>query len=339
MFRKRRNKNMFGTYLENTEILDSTHDEYDVSICIVTYNHSNYIRETFKSIFMQKTKLSYEIVVGDDLSPDDTASILREYWEKHPDKVCLLLNKKNLGLSQNLYNVFSKAKGKYLIVLYGDDYWIDEEKLEMEYRFLEKNKKYIGVTTPIESIYDGETKPFRIIPMRFQWNKPNTLGKYLKGYDFPMAGVMFHADIFRNNREHFYKMIKACPTIDDASFCILLLMKGDVYIIGRVTAAYRCFRKEQEASNFNTINSVVQKSIKQVKLFNELDELLAYQYDLEMRYGLILASAFNAMRKQEISSKDYKLITSEIGARYKTKARRMLLKGIIKKIEVNNRKA
>lgn len=272
---------------DNIEILDSKKKKYDVSICIVTYNHSNYIDDTIKSIFMQKTELNYEIVVGDDVSPDDTQEKLRKYWEKYPDTFSLLLNKKNVGLSQNIYNVFSKAKGKYLIVLYGDDYWIDENKLDMEYRFLEGNRNYVCVTTPVESIYNGEEKPFRILPMRFLWNKRITLEKYLRGYDFPMAGAMFRADVFNENRGHFYKIVLACQTIDDASFCILLLEKGDVFIIGKVTAAYRCFKKEHGALNFNSINSMTQKSIKHVKLFNELDELLDFKLDFGMRYGLV----------------------------------------------------
>ena len=325
---------MFGTMFENIEILESSNDVFDVSICIVTYNHKDYIHDTLKSIFMQKTKLRYEIVIGDDMSPDGTADILKNYWEKYPDMICLLLNKKNLGLSQNLYNVFSKAKGRYLVVLYGDDYWISENKLELEYQFLKNNTMFVGVTTPIESIYSGESEPFRVLPLKFLWNKPNNLKKYLDGYDFPMAGVMFCADVFRDNLQHFHKMIEACPTIDDASFCILLLMMGDVYVIGEITAAYRCFRKEQGASNFNTINSIVQKCIKQIKLYIKLEELLEYKYNFEIRYGLILASAFNSLRKSEISLDEYKTIINAIDKKRKWL---ILLKGLARKIEVNYR--
>lgn len=53
-----------------------------LSICVPTYNHEKYIEKALKSILMQKTKYSYEVLIGDDLSKDRTRNILREYEKK-----------------------------------------------------------------------------------------------------------------------------------------------------------------------------------------------------------------------------------------------------------------
>lgn len=56
-----------------------------VSIGVVTYNQENYIRECLDSILIQYTEFSYEIVVADDASVDNTSKILMEYKSKYPD--------------------------------------------------------------------------------------------------------------------------------------------------------------------------------------------------------------------------------------------------------------
>ena len=58
-----------------------------VSVCIITYNHENYIRQCLDSVFMQKTNFAFELLIYDDASADGTADIIREYEAKYPDIV------------------------------------------------------------------------------------------------------------------------------------------------------------------------------------------------------------------------------------------------------------
>lgn len=320
-----------------SEIYDSKNHKYDVSICILSYNQSSFLDTAIKSVLKQDTDLSYEIVIGDNCSQDGSQAMLKEYWQSNPDVFCLLLNKENYGVSQNLYNVLCKAKGEYLIILYGDDYWTDKSKIDLQYNFLQSNKDFFGVTTPIGFIYDGESEMFYVLPKKFLWNTEMTLDKYLLGYDFPMAGLMFRARIFNENRSHFYKMVQSCKTIDDASFCILVLQLGKVFILGSVTAAYRCFKKNQSASNFNAINSTYQKSVKHIRLYNELNKLSENCLDLRTRYGLILATAAFALIRKKLSIDEYKKIVDEIDPKYASISNALLIKGILKKIELKVR--
>ena len=74
-----------------------------VSVALVTYKHEAYIREALDSILMQRVNFSYEIVAGDDCSPDGTQDILREYADRYPGRFVLLLREKNLrGYGQQL---------------------------------------------------------------------------------------------------------------------------------------------------------------------------------------------------------------------------------------------
>jgi glycosyltransferase involved in cell wall biosynthesis len=123
-----------------------------VSVVMVTYNHENYIKEAIESVLAQKTQYSYELLIGEDESQDGTRTICQEYAEKHPDKIKLFLRSRkdviiNFGKPNGAYNwmeTIKAAKGKYIAILDGDDYWISTDKLEKQILFLEGNKTYAG---------------------------------------------------------------------------------------------------------------------------------------------------------------------------------------------------
>ena len=56
-----------------------------LSVILITYNHEKYIEKALDSVLSQVTDFPFEIVIGDDCSPDDTKNIIREYRDKYPD--------------------------------------------------------------------------------------------------------------------------------------------------------------------------------------------------------------------------------------------------------------
>lgn len=112
-----------------------------VSICCITYNHQNYIRKAIEGFLLQKVDFAIEIIIHDDASIDGTRGILLEYKEKFPDLIHLILQKENQyskgNKPLNKY-VFPLAKGRYIAVCEGDDYWTDPYKLQKQIDFLEK---------------------------------------------------------------------------------------------------------------------------------------------------------------------------------------------------------
>ncbi len=118
-----------------------------VSICSITYNHAPYIRQCLDGFLMQRTNFRYEIIIHDDASTDGTAEIIREYVEKYPDLITPIFQTENLyskGL-RGFYArfVFPHAKGKYIAMCEGDDYWTDPLKLQKQVDFLEANPEYV----------------------------------------------------------------------------------------------------------------------------------------------------------------------------------------------------
>lgn len=118
-----------------------------LSIYVPTYNHENFIEQALDSILMQKTKYSYEVLVGEDCSTDGTREILMEYEKKYPGKFQMYYREKNMygQVPNNANDLKNRCNGKYIIALEGDDYWTDEYKIEKQISFLEEHSEYLGV--------------------------------------------------------------------------------------------------------------------------------------------------------------------------------------------------
>lgn len=122
------------------------------SIIMVTYNHEKYINKAVESVINQKTEKKIEILIGDDGSKDETVKILNSLKEKY-DFIRVFAHE-NYGLSKNVYELLMHAKGKYIAILEGDDYWIDNDKLEKQRKIIEENN---CVATACNSLKIDET--------------------------------------------------------------------------------------------------------------------------------------------------------------------------------------
>jgi glycosyltransferase involved in cell wall biosynthesis len=128
----------------------------DVSICITTYKHEKYIKECLESIFAQEFSGEYEIIVCNDNSPDNTESIIYEMIDSNPkgNRIKYFKNIPNLGYVKNTLFSFSKASGKYIAILDGDDYFIDKLKLQKQFDFLENNSDFSAVGADSKVVYE-----------------------------------------------------------------------------------------------------------------------------------------------------------------------------------------
>lgn len=120
--------------------------ELMLSIVVITFNQEKYISQALDSIISQKTDYDYEIIVGDDASTDSTPNILRKYSIIYNNRIKPYLREKNMGGrgANNLYDLLLKCRGKYVVILEGDDFWIDNKKIQKQIDFLENNPSFIG---------------------------------------------------------------------------------------------------------------------------------------------------------------------------------------------------
>src|SRR5690606_32700998 len=118
-----------------------------VSICCITYNHGKYIRDCIEGFLMQKCNFSYEILINDDASNDGTQTIIQEYMHRYPEIIKPIFHSENqYSKGQRGFNFkynFPRAKGKYIAMCEGDDFWTDPDKLQIQVDLLEKESNIV----------------------------------------------------------------------------------------------------------------------------------------------------------------------------------------------------
>lgn len=113
-----------------------------VSVTIITYKQEEYIEQCIESVLAQKVNFPYEIIIGDDMSPDKTRAICQSYVDKY-DFIRLCPRTKNLGVAGNWADCTRQTKGKYIMMLDGDDYWQNPNKMQMQVDLMEAHPECV----------------------------------------------------------------------------------------------------------------------------------------------------------------------------------------------------
>jgi len=121
-----------------------------ISIVCVTYNHVDYIEKAIIGFISQKTSFAFEVIIGDDCSSDGTSQIIYNYYIENKGIIKPILREKNIGGRENLINCLELASGKYIALCEGDDYWIDDQKLQKQLDIIESDSQIGLIWTDID---------------------------------------------------------------------------------------------------------------------------------------------------------------------------------------------
>ncbi|MCG7536364.1 glycosyltransferase [Pseudoalteromonas sp. OOF1S-7] len=132
----------------------------DLSVVCIAFNQEGYIEDALKSFLNQKTTLNTEIVVYDDCSTDKTREIISRYAQMHPEKIRLLFPDENQYSKMRTLptiTALGAAKGDYIAMCEGDDYWDSEDKLEAQYQAMQAHPDVALSFHPAINLYpDGK---------------------------------------------------------------------------------------------------------------------------------------------------------------------------------------
>ena len=211
-----------------------------VSICCITYNHEPYIKDALDGFVMQKTNFPFEIVISDDCSKDRTREIIAEYKAKYPDLIRDVSPKKNMGSSANFIYVQQCAKGRYIAVCEGDDYWTDSQKLQKQVNILEREKTLMACCTDC-SIVDNnnsvlEEKRGNVVKDDIE-GKYNLRDFFKDNHQYPTL-TMVYRNVHKDDIAAMYAHTQN-KYLGDWTLWIILLIYGDIFYLNEVTAAYR----------------------------------------------------------------------------------------------------
>lgn len=93
---------------------------------------------------MQKCSYPYEVLIGEDCSPDGSRAVLKRLQAELPDNFKFFYREHNMGDmgDGNSSDLLNRCQGKYLAICEGDDFWTYDGKLQRQVDFLETHPDY-----------------------------------------------------------------------------------------------------------------------------------------------------------------------------------------------------
>lgn len=293
------------------ENIDNQNKEILVSIICLAYNHSLFIKKALDSFVSQKTSFNYEIVIHDDCSTDGTKEIIEEYEHKYPHLITALYEETNQyskGVAITDTYLLPNARGKYIAICEGDDYWCDSNKLEKQITYMEEHKECSMcisnaiVVDPEENII-GEIKTVGENGLV----QTEEIIKNGGGFIPTNSIVCYKRDYI--NKPDFFKIIGI-----DYILQMYLASKGTVYCFSDKMVAYR----KGVAGSWTDRNSSNEKRknihSRIIKALEEYDEFCRYSYHnavvqaiTENRFNLDIYSGKNVFM-----NKEYRIFISKI---------------------------
>lgn len=296
-----------------------------VSICCVTYNQENYIKDALESFLMQKTDFKFEILIHDDASTDRTAEIIKEYVEKYEDIIKPVYQTENqYSKGTKINDTYNKprAKGKYIALCEGDDYWIDENKLQEQVDYMEQHPECSLCTHAAKKV-SKDKKSLGAIRIN-KGNKVYTTDDVIVGGGGMFAtNSMFYPTILVQNMPKFY----IDCSVGDYPLAMYLSLKGNVFYIDKFMSAYRVMSKnswscrmlENPQMNTDHINSIE-------KMLIEVDEYSNYFHTNAIKKAIkmtIIENKFYIMLQkwefEEVKGGEYRELYSALDIKTKMK--------------------
>ncbi len=204
-----------------------------VSVVMITYNHENYISEAIEGVLMQECAFDFELIIADDLSPDNTMYKVNEILAKSnkAKRVKYIKHEKNKGIIPNFVWALEQCKAKYIALCEGDDYWTDPHKLQKQVDFLENNTNH---SLCFHSSFIKNQNSSNLYPEKAAENMDYAAD------DLLLSKVAHTASfVFRNNLLNMLDFSNKSIFGGDVFLALMLADKGLVYGMKDYMSVYR----------------------------------------------------------------------------------------------------
>lgn len=217
-----------------------------VSVVILTYNHSLFIRKAIDSILAQKTDFPFEICIGEDGSTDGTREICLDYAKRNPDRIRLFLrdrlNKKRkkypTEYMHNVYESLQSCRGDYIATCEGDDYWTNACKLQLQIDAMQRHRCCNICFHPALEQYHDSPKKDQVICDYVDEERIFGMPEVILGSGafMPTASIVFRRKIVELLPPWYYDM-----PVGDTFFQIYAALEGGALFVPHNMAVYRRF--------------------------------------------------------------------------------------------------
>ena len=253
-----------------------------VSVWIITYNHEAFIRQCLESVLQQKTNFNFDVIIGEDCSTDLTRDIIREFELLYPQIIKPIYLKKNVGAYRNAYEFcYPQLTGKYIACLEADDYWTDQNKLQMQVDALENNLDAVLCFTQVKVLRNNQFEA--------HWSESYNIKQRYSLEDILITfNIVTCTLLFRNLYSELPYNPFDYPT-GDVSLSAFLLLNGNAIYIDQITAVYRLHEK-----GIYSPQNLEKKNLVFLKIFEQLIKEPLFEKYYKLLTTLLADRAYQA---------------------------------------------
>lgn len=240
-----------------------------VTVLVVTYNHLNTFEQAIKSVLEQKTNFDFKIWVLDDCSTDGTSNLVRKYAELYPEKIVPIIREQNLGGIQNVFQALPLIDTKYYATLETDDYWCDENKLQIQVDILENNPDCSICCHNTNKVCGDNVSPYINLKSKTgKYSFPKRIRR--KEYIEPH----YSSRLYRTDCIHLEKVKNPVMVCYDIASMFWFLSFGKMYYIDKIMSVYNYNNcGVYSGADFNT------QRYMSANIINQINQEFDYRYN------------------------------------------------------------
>lgn len=226
-----------------------------ISIVMPTYNSSDFIVETIKSVLSQGFQ-NWELLITDDCSTDGTVEVINTHFNDRRIKIAV--NAENSGAAVTRNNSIDRSIGDYIAFLDADDLW-GSDKLSLQLQLMQDND-YSFTYTAYELIDEGGKKLNRLVDLN-NTKSVSYIDMLKKKSTLGCSTVMVKRDVFNDLR-----MPDIRTGQDYATWLLILKKVGSAFCVNNVLTQYRIVPGSISRNK-------IKKAKRQWEIYRELEHL------------------------------------------------------------------
>ena len=273
-------------------------NEIKVSVICITYNHEKYIKDALESFIKQKTKFKFEVIIHDDASTDRTQDIIQDYVNLYPDIFKPIFQSDN-QLSKDVdicyHYILPMAKGEYIALCEGDDYWTDPLKLQKQYDYMichpdcslcVHNTIRLNMKSGIKKAFISKNEYSK----KAEFCSEDIILNHIL---FHTSSLFFRKDFYNKNEDFL-----TCHKRFDYLIKCLLATEGNIHYIPNIMSVYRMGTSGSWTKRvYGNSEKYIEHNIVAIKTMEDLNKYRLYKYNDCIQRN-ILSRKFNILLRQ-----------------------------------------
>lgn len=247
------------------------------SVIVITYNHEPFIAAALESVLAQQVTFAVELIVSEDCSTDGTRAVLEDFQRRYPDVVRLAYSERNLNTNDVTTRALCMARGRYIAVFDGDDFWTSPHKLQAQVAHMQRHPECAVSYHDAWVTFDAGDRPderyLASEPPPFSGMAELTLGNLM-----PSSAVLYRADPLPEIPDWYRDL-----PLGDWPLHILFAQHGQIAYLPEQWSAYRVHRGGYWSQSYRT--NVSEEVVRPLLAMDDLlDAYLKGHYARQFRH-------------------------------------------------------